>query len=120
MEGGYFHYLVPEVNGLESREDEWQGRLVAIERTVKFEVQKISRSLKEPLALLDKKMEPIALLEKKMEELTAHCSKVDKETTQDKLQEENWRRRLEDRIDRLESAIDHILQKLDATGPSSS
>ena len=110
MERNYFHYLVPGVNGLESIDDEWQGKLVAMERTIKSEARMTERNLKEHLSLVDKKMD----------ELTARCSKYDKEATENKLQKENWRCHVEERMDRLESALGQILQKLDANGPSSS
>ena len=110
MERNYFHYLVPGVNGLESIDDEWQGKLVAMERTIKSEAQKTDRSLKEHLSLVHWKMD----------ELTAQCSRLDKEVTENKLHKENWRCHVEKKMDRLESALGQILQKLDANGPSSS
>ena len=110
LAGRYFHFLVPEVDELKSHDDEWHGKLVAMERTIKSEGQKIKRRLKEQHILTDKKID----------ELAAHCSKIDKETTENKLQEENWRRHVEERMDRMETAIYQILQKLDANGPSSS
>ena len=105
----YFHYLVPEGNGLESSDDEWHGKLVAMERTIKSEAQKTDRSLKEQLALVHWKMD----------ELTAQCSRLDKEATENKLQEKNWRCHVEERMDRIESVLGQILQKLDANGPCS-
>ena len=83
---------------------------MATERTVKSEVQKVEKSLKEQLVLVDEKMN----------ELTAHCSKLENEARENKLQEENWRHHVKERMDRMESAMNRILQRLDATGPSSS
>ena len=80
-----------------------------MERTIKSEGQKVERSLKEKLELTDKKMD----------ELTAQCSKLDKETTESRLEEEKWRCHVKERMDRLESAMDRMLQKLDANGLSS-
>ena len=110
LAGRYFHFLVPEVDELKSHDDEWQGKLVAMERTIKSEGQKIERRLNEQHTLTDKKID----------ELAAHCSKIDKETTENKVQEENWRRHIEERTDRMETAMHQILHKLDAIGPSSS
>ena len=36
----YFHYLVPEDTEEESSDEEWHGRLIAVERTVKSEAGK--------------------------------------------------------------------------------
>ena len=94
--GGYFHFLVPEVNGLDSHDDEWRGKLVEIERTIKSEAQKNERNLKERLVVLDKRID-----------------ELDKKITENKLREESWRRHMEE-------GMDQILQKLDASGPSSS
>ena len=108
LDGNYFHFLVPEVNGLEAHDDEWQGKLVAMDRIIKSEARKIERSLKEQHALTDKKMD----------ELTAQCSKLDMETTENRLHEELCH--VKERMDRLETAMDRVLQKLDAIAASSS
>ena len=54
----YFHYLVPlEGSKLESRVGEWQGRLVAFERAIKYEAHKNAERSKRQLEVLEDKIE---------------------------------------------------------------
>ena len=76
-QGGYFHFLVPEVRGPKSRDAEWEDRLAALESTIQA-VRKNERDLKEH----------VVVLEEKMNKLTGQCSKRDKETTQNNLQQQ--------------------------------
>ena len=93
-----FHYLVP-VEGSESESpvEEWQGRVMAFERTIKSEAQKNAEGFKEQHAILEGKIDG---LEERMNRMEGSTSKLETSSS------------------RLEAAVDQILQKLDGNGPS--
>ena len=45
IKGTYFHFLVPEYCEEESSDEEWHGKLVALERTIISEARKHNKSL---------------------------------------------------------------------------
>ena len=45
IKGTYFHFLVPEYCEEESSDEEWHGKLVALERTIKSEAKLHNKAL---------------------------------------------------------------------------
>ena len=45
VNGAIFHYLVPEDTEEESSDEEWSGRLIALERIIKSEALKHKKAL---------------------------------------------------------------------------
>ena len=50
FEDTYFHYLVPEDIEEESSDEEWHGKLAALEKTIKFEGERNNNALGGPSA----------------------------------------------------------------------
>ena len=109
MTARYFHYLAAENNNEEAHFDkEWQGRLGTVEKIVKKEALNTKQSLTGQLSVHSEKMK----------ELMALCSETASlvQRMAHQLDEmESWKRSTEERMDKIDSSINQLLQKQEAS-----
>ena len=122
--GKYFHYLVPEDVPSDDEDDQWQGRVLAINRSLRKESKKHEERMAEQTrTVLHELAEVKAQCDKRFAAIHAD---IDSTRCRPRLENSNAMGHsaadrisaMEDRMGRLEDKLDRLLQTLQPSEPS--
>ena len=122
--GKYFHYLVPEEAPSDDEDDQWQGRVLAINRSLRKESKKHEEQLAEQTRTVLHQFSEFK--EQCDERFAAIQANIDLTHRRSLLEDSNFAdpsvadrmSAVEDRMGRLEDKLDRVLQRLEPSESS--